>query len=389
MHDGMIRALRGEPTGLHWRILTAMLMPLALIYTVGLKAYLLPYRLGLRRRYRLGCIVVSVGNLSSGGTGKTGLVLSLTRALTAAGMRCCVLSRGYRGANESSSAIVSDHQGVLLDAAQAGDEAYLLARSLPGTPVVVGRDRRKSGQLALDRFDPDVAILDDGMQFYQLHRDVEITLLDAKRPFGNGLTLPAGILREPPGHLRRSDWVVLSGSCSGTSMPEGRLERLRRCAGHGHVVRGAYRATEVVSISGRTRLDTLELRGKPVATLCGLGNPGAFEDMAASLGARLVHRTRYPDHHVPQPGELIGSVRDAERMGAELVLITAKDAVKLPPIEPAVPIFVLQAVFEVEAMDQIVAMICRARGVTQGGSGDTRELRHTMPRTQMPYGACR
>ncbi len=353
MREGLVRALRGEPTGAHWRALAAALSPLALTYSAGLKAYLLSYRIGLRKRHRLGCAVVSVGNLSSGGTGKTGLVISLARALTDAGLRCCILNRGYRGRNENDVAVVSDGSATVLGPDEAGDEAYLLATSLPGTPVVVGRDRRKSGTAALDKFDPQVIVLDDGMQYYQLHRDLEITLLDAARPFGNGLTLPAGILREPPGHLRRSDWVILSGPLPGEC---GRplFERVRRCAGHERLARGEYRCATIVSVNGDRRLKPGELKGRNVATMCGLGNPGAFESMVTALGANVVHRTRFPDHHVPDPAGLDRAMLAARRSGAELTLVTPKDEVKLPPIAGTTPVYVVHAVYEVDRLPEVV-----------------------------------
>jgi len=352
----LVAALSGESAGLAWRLLTLALTPLSLVHAAGLEVYLWPYRAGIRRRYRLPCVVVSIGNLASGGTGKTGMTLALVKSLCAVGLSVCVLIRGYRGATEHRQAVVSDGRQVLLDTDQAGDEAVLLARSLPGAPVIAGRDRRATGRIALDRFGPDVVVLDDAMQYYQLHRDVEIVLLDYERPFGNGWPIPAGILREPPGHLGRADWVVLTGSepSGGSCLARCAVERVRRLARGAPILYGAYVPTELRALFESDRREVADLRGRPVATLCGLGNPLRFEDTVTSCGARIVHRTRFPDHHAPTACELEGCMRQARALGADWLVMTAKDAVKAPRVAPALQVWSLEASLVVSGMDAIV-----------------------------------
>lgn len=326
----LMDALSGRPCSLPSRAIVAALTPLSWLYVVGLEAYLLPYRIGWRRRHRLPCPVVSVGNLSSGGTGKTGLALTLVRALRSAGVDVCVLSRGYKGAHEGGVGVVSDREHVLLSPAEAGDEAFLLARALPGTPVVVGRDRRQTGDQAWERFRPQIVVLDDGMQYYQLHRDREITLLDANLPFGNGRTLPAGILREPPAHLRRSDWVVLSGMETENGSPNREVtERVKRNLGHSRILRGCYRGVGLRDMVGDERFELAMLAGRRVATICALGNPAQFERQVAHAGADVVHAVRYPDHYAPSEGEIREALDACMAAGAEAAIVSEKDAVKL------------------------------------------------------------
>ena len=208
----------GEP-GLAASVVRAFLGGCADLYDFGLEAYLASERWGLRRRGRLPISILSIGNLTVGGTGKTPMTQYLCRCLQAHGKRVAILSRGHGGESQSVR-LVSDLTGpVLLSAAEAGDEPVLLARTLPGVPVLVGKDRRLSGREALRRFGLDALVLDDGFQFWQLQRDLDIVLLDARCPFDNGFSLPRGLLREPKRHLRRAGIVVATRS-GGLTVPE-------------------------------------------------------------------------------------------------------------------------------------------------------------------------
>ncbi|MBC8135678.1 MAG: tetraacyldisaccharide 4'-kinase, partial [Fibrella sp.] len=204
--------LHGGDSGVGAVLLRAVLTPLAWLHQFGLEAYLTPFRLGLRKRYRLPVPVVSIGNLSSGGTGKTPATAFVAGCLREAGKRVVILSRGHGGLAERGKdpVIVSEGDGKHLSPVVAGDEPVLLAGLLPDVPIIVCRDRRKSGQLAVERFAPEVILLDDGLQYWQLHRDLDIVLLDARRPFDNGFVLPRGLLREPPSHLSRAGLVILT-----------------------------------------------------------------------------------------------------------------------------------------------------------------------------------
>ena len=168
------------------------------------------YRRGWRRSFRLPCKVVSVGNLAVGGTGKTPMTAYLARAFEQMGQRVVVISRGYKGGGGRTSRVVSDGHQVLMTAPQSGDEAQLLARQLKTIPVLIGKDRYQAGMDAVAQFQPDVIILDDGFQHLRLSRDLDLVLLDAAAPFGNGHLLPRGILREPVSALAAADGVVFT-----------------------------------------------------------------------------------------------------------------------------------------------------------------------------------
>ena len=165
--------------------------------------------------------MISVGNITVGGTGKTPATAFIARLLIGRGLKVAVLSRGYGGSMEGETAIVADGRTILLDAGQCGDEPYLLAATVPGLMVVMGADRYSAGMLAMERLSPDIFLLDDGFQHLRLRRDLDILLVDWARPFGNGRTLPAGLLREPLSAVQRADLVVYTRCPQGPPLPPG------------------------------------------------------------------------------------------------------------------------------------------------------------------------
>lgn len=357
LDDRLRRLLDGRARGVGPSAARAGLAALAAAYSGGLRAYLALYDWGIRKRTRLPCPVLSVGNITMGGTGKTPMTRYLCERLTERGLRVCVLSRGYRGAHEHGVGIVSNTQRVLLNAAQAGDEAYWLAVALPGVPVLVGKDRRKTGALACAQFQPDAIVLDDGMQYYQLHRDLEIALVSCVRPFDNGWTLPRGLLREPPSHLARAHAVVLTHADKISRAASDELaEIVGRLAPRARVFRAAYCISELRALDRSDVRPATWLRGRPVATFCGIARPDEFERQVELEGAAIVARTRLGDHETPTMADVERSVTDAVRQGAEAVIVSEKDAVKLPPLGRPIPFYALAADLRIESEADLIAM---------------------------------
>jgi tetraacyldisaccharide 4'-kinase len=263
---------------------------------------------------RLPVPVVSVGNLTAGGTGKTPAVLAVCAALRRRGWRPAVLARGYRAAADGSN-----------------DEARLMG----DVPVVCDPDRHAGGMRAVAS-GADCVVLDDGAQHRRLHRDVEIILVDATRP--GHWCLPLGWLREPWSGLRRADllWISRAGL-----VESGELARLQGRLPQGPArVADVHRPGDIVSLDGAQRLSPGELQGRPLVLASGLGNPRSFELAAAGQGIAVVAAWRYPDHHHFTAGDLADLESCCRRHQAGL-LITAKDAVKLRPLRPAVEVWVL------------------------------------------------
>jgi tetraacyldisaccharide 4'-kinase len=359
--DRVRRLLNGQSRGPAPSAARAGLAALSLAYTGGLKAYLWLYRSGIRRQAKLPRPVISIGNLTVGGAGKTPMTRSLCERLTERGLRLCVLSRGYRGENEHGVAIVSNTRKVLLNAAQAGDEAYWLAVALPGIPVLVGKDRRKSGALACREFQPDAIVLDDGMQYYQLHRDLDIVLVSCVRPFDNGWTLPRGLLREPPDHIARAHVVVLTHTDKVSPAAVDELARIvARLAPHASQFRAAYCVAELRPLDRSEPMPAVWLRGRPVATFCAVAQPESFERQVELAGGSIVSRTRLADHETPTMGHVEQAVADALAHGAEAILVSDKDAVKLPPLGRPLPFYSLAANLRVEREDELIDLAMRA-----------------------------
>ena len=360
--DHLLSVIDGSRRGLAASFLRGILAVLAYVYVAGLRLFLLPYRLGIRRKTRLPCPVISVGNLTVGGTGKTPMTTRVCRLLQSRGLRVCVLNRGYRGANEHGAAIVSSER-IELTPQEAGDEAHLLASLLPGVPVIVGKDRRITGKLAYERFHPDVIVLDDGMQFYQLHRELDLVLLDAQRPFDNGWTFPRGLLREPPSHLNRAGCIVITNS---DKVEPDHVDALRRQVGvlaPGKPIFTSKLAPTRLQALDRSRvLPDTWLAGRSVALLSAIGNPGSFAAQVRMSGAEALHHAAFPDHHELTGGELQQVIEKACSVNAEAVIVTEKDAVKLPPIMRPIPFYSL-------AVEMVISDEARFEQILMGAGG--------------------
>lgn len=365
LEAAVLEVLSGRRRGPLPALLRGLLAMLSLAYCAGLKLYLIPYRLGIRKKARLGVPVVSIGNIASGGTGKTGMTLFTAEAANRMGVRVCVLSRGYLGAHEHDAAVVSDGRRVLLSPAEAGDEPYLLASALPGVPVIVGKDRRRTGRMALERFGPELVLLDDGMQYYQLHRDLDIVVVNALKPFENGWTFPRGLLREPPGHLARAHWIVISQA---RRLDARNLEVLKqtlaRIAPKAQITTADYQPVGLVRLGSAECEPVDQLRGRNVATFCALGSPESFEDQVREAGMVPVHSCRLPDHSKPEMTDLVDLMDGATRAGATAVIVSEKDAVKLPVIQKPLPMFALRVRMHVADGDALLASICSLRDGT-------------------------
>jgi tetraacyldisaccharide 4'-kinase len=294
------------------------------------------YASGRAQVYRLPCPVVSVGNLSVGGTGKTPMTVFLSQRMRQRGLRCVVLSRGYKGSAERCGGLVSDGQTVAMSAEQAGDEPFMMACSLPGTPVRVGRDRYEAGLKAFARFHPDIIILDDGFQHRRLYRDLDVVLMDAFMPFGNGHLLPRGILREPPSALSRAHLVVLTRSENAT--PPG----IASLQAHGiqkpvFVTKHTLLLRAMIS-KGAHLLDPAQLTEEPVwervagrhaLLFSGIAKSDQLEKSLRDNGLHIVDHCRYADHHAYDARDVRQIDARAVEKRADLLVTTHKDYVRL------------------------------------------------------------
>jgi tetraacyldisaccharide 4'-kinase len=318
-----------ERPGAGARALLAALWPAEQLFRAAIGLRAMAYERGWLAVQQAAAPVISVGNLAVGGAGKTPVTHALAARLAARGRRVAILSRGY-GAVRTDTRVVSDGERVLLTAEQGGDEPVLLARRLPGVSVLCGPRRAELATLATGTLGADTLLLDDGFQHRALARDLDVVVLDAANPFGNGHLLPRGPNREPRAALERAGLVWLSRV---DQAEPGTLERLRVLA---------YRKTGRGPVESRhAPLDLLDgtlsrsrglaaARGRRVLLLSGLARPGAFRRTVEGLGGEVVAERRHPDHHRFTSADLDGARRAADAVRAELILTTEKDAVRLP-----------------------------------------------------------
>ncbi|MBI3827751.1 MAG: tetraacyldisaccharide 4'-kinase [Candidatus Rokubacteria bacterium] len=285
------------------------------------------YRRGVLRSRPLGCPVVSVGNLTVGGTGKTPAVELAVRTLAELGRRPAVVSRGYRR-RTSGVQIVADTASIRLDPEDAGDEPFLLARRLPGVPVVVGANRHEAGQAAVDRFGSTAIVLDDGFQHRTLAKDLEIVMTRARRPWGNGLMLPGGPLREPLSALARADLVVATGVSLVADAPEV-LAATERWAPAVPVLAAGYAPVECWESDQRRLLPLEDLKGARLLAFAGLASPESFRSTLADLGADVAAFEAFVDHHWYTADDLAALERRARESRADMLITTEKDWVRL------------------------------------------------------------
>ena len=298
------------------------------------------YARGVLHSRRLDCPVVSIGNLTVGGTGKTPAVELAVRTLADLGHRPAVLSRGY-GRGGGGVQIVADAASIRLDAEEAGDEPFLLARRLPGVPVVVGPNRYEAGRVARARFGVTAIVLDDGFQHRTLRKDLEILMTRATRPWGNGRLLPGGPLREPLGGLARAHLVVATGARRLDEADEV-TQAVRRLAPTVPVLTAVHVPTECFE-AGQMRVVALDaLGGARLLAFAGIGSPAGFRGTLREATASVVDFQEFADHHWYTREDLGGLERRAAEVRADAFVTTEKDWVRLrglPPLRR--PVYVL------------------------------------------------
>jgi len=357
IREKAVRAVTREQADGWGGMLQKSLIPLSLLYRGGTAIRSSLYGYGLLASRRLTRPVISVGNMVAGGTGKTPLVIKIVEHLASQGTRCAVLSRGYKGKAGQAVNIVSDRDQIFLSPEEAGDEPCLIAQKLPGTPVLVGKDRYVLGSEAIRRFDPDCLILDDGYQHLSLRRECNLLLLDSDAPFGNGWCLPAGTLREGLSAIKRAGLIALTGDPGDEVVA---------------VIKSIAKDTPLHSLKftpgGIRRLpmgrpeDQAGLDGKRIMAFAGIARPERFFRSIERLGAHIMERRIFPDHHPYRREEIVTLCRVGAEKKVDMLLTTEKDAVRLPEIPESLPLFALQLSIEIPDQERFFGDIRRLIG---------------------------
>jgi len=306
----------------------AFLVPVSFLYGGLVRLRRVLFSIGMARSRKLPVRVISVGNLTLGGTGKTPVVIDIAGMFLKHHGCPVVLSRGYGRNNESEIIIVSDGSTVLVDSRSGGDEPVLIATKLSTVPVVAGSDRCRAGLLALRKFNPNIVILDDGFQHLRLRRDIDIVLIDAADPFGKQERLfPAGILREPVSALKRADIVLITRADHAVDLT-GLTARIRKhCTAP--IFTSKMVPADLIDIRSNDLKPLSALRGTAVAAFSGIARPASFLGMLRSLGAEIRSEIVFPDHHEYQKTDLAHIFQQAADSRVSMIVTTEKDAIRL------------------------------------------------------------
>lgn len=339
------------------------LIPLSAIYSAVTRTRLAAYRRGWFSVSKLPAPVISVGNLTTGGTGKTPLVERVCRMLInpgaaeagREGKRVCVLTRGYGRDDPKTQVVVSNGIELLAGERDAGDEPFLLAKNLLGIAAVIANPNRvAAGEWAVEKLNTEVFVLDDGFQHLSLARDLDIVTIDATNPWGGGSLLPYGRLREPRDGLSRADCVVITRADQVEELASIRaaVERLAAVP----IFTSRMLTSGIRNLNGQSVVRK-NILSRPLVAFCGVGNPQSFFDHLRREGARLAFTRTFADHHNYNQSELDALVREAKAAGAEGLITTAKDAIKLATLDLELSCFVLEIQISIDEEERFVNII--------------------------------
>ena len=345
---------------------TIALTPLAGLYGLAMKTRRALYRSGRFRVHDPGVPVISVGNLTTGGTGKTPLVEWIASELAQTGSRVCILTRGYGRRGAGTRVIVSDGNEIISDAARAGDEALLLAERLKGQAAVISAaDRVSAARWAVENLQSDVLVLDDGFQHLRMARNLNILTIDATNPWGNGKLLPAGILRESPAELARAHCIVITRA-DGPDQTEELQREIAAQRKDCPVFCSRMRLSGLRPQPSEPLIAAEDIPASRIAAFCGLGNPESFFALLRRGGYQLAHTQTFRDHHWYTQNDIDRLVRQSVSRGAQILLTTAKDEVKLRSLKFELPCYTADIAIEIEHRDRLREMIGRAANTTHG-----------------------
>ena len=327
----------------YWFPVFWLLRFISFFYLLGHHFRLWAYRWGIFPQRSLDCRVISVGNLTLGGTGKTPFVMMIAETLRGNGFKPAILTRGYGGKSKKPVNVVCDGKTLLLPPDQVGDEAVMMAEKLKNVPIVTGSDRFQTGRFALENYEIDTLIMDDGFQHLALRRDLDILLCDHKRPLGNNNLFPAGELREPASEMRRADMVCF------TRFLGGPIKFSQKYLGSIPQIKAHFRLDSLINMESGEVCDVEILKNQPVVAFCGIANPEGFRQILQDTHAQLKVFKTFPDHYEYSLNDIKQLESQALAEGGKLMLLSEKDAVKLKGMKFSLPFY--KVVIDLEILE--------------------------------------
>jgi tetraacyldisaccharide 4'-kinase len=359
-------------------LLRAFLRLLSMLYAQIMRLRWWAFEKRLLRWHSVGCLVISVGNLTVGGTGKTPIVEQFARSLTRAGRKVAILSRGYKSVPlplwrkwwnhlvlrrpHDPPRLVTDGTSLLLDSETAGDEPFMLACNLRNVVVIVDKNRIKTASYAIEKFGIDTILLDDGYQYLRLKERINILLVDRHQPFGNRHVLPRGTLREPKDHLKRGDLLFIT-KCDGTDLGDLKKE-LRLHNKHAPMIECAHVPLHLQDLYTGETVPLDFLQGRNIGAISGIAVPESFESALKHLGATLIYSRHYADHHRFNQQEVLNAINRTRARGGHALITTEKDSVRFPRVDRRdLPVYFLRVEIHLQdpalSFDTIVQRLLR------------------------------
>jgi tetraacyldisaccharide 4'-kinase len=326
--------------------LASVLYTISLFYGFGQRLREFAFRQRLLPSHQLPCKVICIGNLTVGGTGKTPMTMHVAQEIKRLGYNTAIVSRGYRGGAEGRGGIVSDGQSIHMGPEQAGDEPFMIARNLRGIPVIVGKNRYAAGMLAVNEFQSDVIVLDDGFQHLRLKRDIDLVLLDRAHPFGNSYLLPRGTLREPISSLERGSACILTRCRTGRNdTATALIELLKKYLPQDRIFTSFHVPCFYAVKSGgpipnngvinqNSRLELGSLIEEPILGFSGIARNADFQNTVLDHGLNAKGFLEFSDHHPYTTDDLNYIQSKSEDADARYLITTEKDLVRLSPQNP-------------------------------------------------------
>ncbi len=345
----IIKYIDGTYNSFLSKILLFPLYIISLLYAITIRIRFFFYNAGIFKTRQLPCKVISIGNITIGGSGKTPMAIHLADALTKKGKKVIVISRGYKSKTKVLD-IVSDGKNIFLNPDEAGDEPFLIAKKTKNIPVLIGKDRYEAGLFAIDRFQPDIIILDDGFQHIKLKRDKDIVLIDSIRGFGNGHLLPRGILREPMNSLKRATHILVNGSEDKISMQASAFSLKPGFF--------KYKPSGFVNLADDTIIEPDKLKNKNILAFAGIANPVSFFKTLEGMGIAIKEKMIFPDHHKY-------NIEDIEKIKTraneiDCFITTEKDGVKIKDLLSGnIVVYALSIDVEVCDKQEFIEWVCR------------------------------
>lgn len=319
----------------HWARITLtsfLLLPFALLFSFILKVRRFCFTIGIFKQYNSKCKIISVGNLVVGGTGKTPFTILLAKYLKSSkestsggkGNSVAVSHRGYKGKFENMVKLISDENSAYDCAKDAGDEPFMLAKNLPGIPVIVGKNRTKAIKYLEKKFSPDYIILDDSFQHLKVKHNLDFLLFSAKNPIGNGFVMPAGMLREPKSVIKFCDFIVFNNCSEDFVIPEW-IKKYEK-----PIFQTEYEIENFINYQTDETEDISYFKNKKIYLISGIGNPESFENSIKRSGIDFLHHFIFPDHyHFRYENDIRPIIRKGVKEKIDTILTTEKDFMKM------------------------------------------------------------